>query len=68
MKTTELYTFKISKTQKLTLQTLSKKYNVNVSQFIRDSIDEKIERDNDSILKGYKEIKEYIDKSNKCPF
>lgn len=68
MKTTELYTFKISKTQKLTLQTLSKKYKVNVSQFIRDSIDEKIERDNDSILKGYKEIKEYIDKSNKCPF
>jgi post-segregation antitoxin (ccd killing protein) len=56
---TEFIGFKISKTQKQTLDKL-KGYNVNVSQFVRNAIKEKIERDYDDLKEKSK--KEY------CPF
>lgn len=68
MKYTELYSFKISINQKKTLQSLNKKYKVNVSQFIREAIKEKIERDGENIFRKYKEIQKYIQKENTCPF
>jgi post-segregation antitoxin (ccd killing protein) len=55
----EFIGFKISKTQKQTLDKL-KGYNVNVSQFVRNAIKEKIERDYDDLKEKSK--KEY------CPF
>lgn len=58
----------ISKNQKNTLQTLGIKYNINVSQFIRDAIKEKIERDSKDIFRGYKEFNEYLKNNNDCPF
>ncbi len=58
-KYTERQTVMISKVQKESLETL-RSYNVNVSQFIRRAIKEKLQRD-------WKSIKE---KKNKdyCPF
>jgi post-segregation antitoxin (ccd killing protein) len=56
---TEFIGFKISKTQKQSLDKL-KGYNVNVSQFVRNAIKEKIERDYDDLKEKSK--KEY------CPF
>jgi post-segregation antitoxin (ccd killing protein) len=56
---TEFIGFKISKTQKQTMDKL-KGYNVNVSQFVRNAIKEKIERDYDDLKEKSK--KEY------CPF
>ena len=56
---TEFIGFKISKTQKQTLDKL-KGYNINVSQFVRNAIKEKIERDYDDLKEKSK--KEY------CPF
>jgi len=55
----EFIGFKISKTQKQTLDKL-KGYNINVSQFVRNAIKEKIERDYDDLKEKSK--KEY------CPF
>ena len=68
MKHTEIYSFKISKNQKNTLKTLGIKYNINVSQFIRDAIKEKIEKDSKDIFRGYKEFNEYLKNNNDCPF
>jgi metal-responsive CopG/Arc/MetJ family transcriptional regulator len=68
MKYTERQTVMISKTLKKSLQTLHNKYKVNTSQFIRDAIKEKMERDNKKIFKSYKEFEEYINKLNECPF
>jgi len=56
---TQFIGFKISKTQKQTLDKL-KGYNINVSQFVRNAIKEKIERDYDDLKEKSK--KEY------CPF
>ena len=52
-KLTEIYTLRLSKTQAETLEKL-KDYDVNISQFIRLAIKEKIKRD----WKGIKERKE----------
>ena len=68
MKYTEKQVFMISKNQKNTLQVLHKKYKINISQFIRDAIKEKILRDSDTILKNHNDIIKYIDKINECPF
>lgn len=56
---TEIFTLKISKSQKLTLEKL-KSRNIKVSSFIRIAIKEKIQRDYSELLEKPK--KEY------CPF
>lgn len=56
---TEIYTLKISCTQKRTLEKL-KARNIKVSSFVRKAIAEKIERD-------YEELKEKPHKDY-CPF
>ena len=63
---TEIQQFKITKTQKNTLNVLGNKYNLNVSLFIRNAIDEKLKREKDSIFKHYKEVQEYL--KNDLPF
>jgi len=68
MKTTERQTFKINKIQKQTLQILNSKYHINTSQFIRDAINEKLQRDKDTILKNYSEVTNYLNKFNEVPF
>ena len=68
MKYTEKQVFMCSKIQKQTLQNLHKKYKINISQFIRDAIKEKIERDSCGILKNHKDILALIKKLNDCPF
>ena len=68
MQYTERQTIKISKIQKQTLQNLHKKYKINTSQFIRDAIKEKIERDSCGILKNHKDILALIEKLEECPF
>lgn len=52
---------KISETQDLTLKNL-RKYNVNVARFIREAIQEKIEREKVEIINNYKESLDI------CPF
>ena len=56
---TEIFTLKISKSQKLTLEKLKSK-NIKVSSFVRKAIAEKIERD-------YKELQSKP-KKEYCPF
>lgn len=56
---TEVFTLKISGTQKRTLEKL-KQRNIKVSSFVRKAIAEKIERD-------YEELKEKPQKDY-CPF
>lgn len=68
MQLTEKQEFKISPQQKKTLQILHKKYKINTSQFIRDAINEKLQRDKDSIISQFKEVKEYLRNYEKCPF
>lgn len=58
VKYTKVKVLKISETQYQTLIKL-KKYKVNVAQFIRDAISEKIEREKTNIVKPKKEY---------CPF
>jgi len=53
-------TIKISKIQNETLNKLKTKYKINIQDFIRSAIREKIEKD-------YNKIKE-IKKSYECPF
>ena len=61
IKYTKTHSFKTSDIQKETLNKM-KFYNVNVSQFIRDAIKEKLERDKSEFIpRKIKEI-EY------CPF
>ena len=59
LKYTKVKVLKITETQDYTLQKI-KSYNVNVSQFIRDAIKEKIDRDFATLKPKIK--KEY------CPF
>ena len=63
---TERHTFKTTTKQKATLQVMHSKYKLNVSQFIRDAVAEKLERERDTIFKQYKEIQCYLNKD--CPF
>jgi len=58
---TKVKVIKISETQDLTLKNLSK-YNINVARFIRQAIQEKIEREKVEIITNYKES------LDECPF
>ena len=68
MQKSELQQFKITSKQKQTLFVLRSKYNINTSQFIRDAINEKLQREKETILKNYKEVQEYINQMDECPF
>jgi hypothetical protein len=68
MKLSDKHTFNISINQKKTLTLLHEKYKINTSKFIRDAINDKLTREKNSIFKNYKEIKNYINKLDKCPF
>jgi hypothetical protein len=56
---TEILNIRISKEQKQTLDKL-KKYNVNVAQFVRNAIKEKLQKEKAEIITNYKNIE--------CPF
>lgn len=58
---TEILNIRISKKQKQTLDKL-KDYNVNVAQFVRNAIKEKIEREKVEIITNYRES------LDECPF
>ena len=58
---TEILNIRISKNQKQTLDKL-KGYNVNVAQFVRSAIKEKLQRDKIEI------IQEYNKSLDVCPF
>lgn len=68
MQLTKTHTFKISEKQKETLRILHYKYNINTSKFIRDAINEKLQREKDSIFKNYKEIQKYLKEKSEIPF
>ena len=56
---TEILNIRISKEQKQTLDKL-KEYNVNVAQFVRNAIKEKLQREKAEIITNYKNLQ--------CPF
>ena len=56
---TEILKVRISKEQKETLDKL-KEYNVNVCQFVRNAIKEKLQREKAEIITNYKNLQ--------CPF
>lgn len=58
---TEIINIRITKEQKQTLGKL-KAYNVNVAQFVRNAIKEKIKKDYKSIIDEFEKSKNY------CPF
>lgn len=62
-KYTELMQVRISEKQKYYLSVLHDKYKINSSEFIRQAIEEKMQRDIKNIRIKFKE-----DKSIKCPF
>ena len=68
MKQTEIQQFKITQKQKQTLSVLRTKYSINTSQFIREAINEKLMREKEAIFKHYKEVREYINQMDDCPF
>ena len=68
MQLTKKHTFKISEKQKETLILLHEKYNINTSKFIRDAINEKLNREKDNIFKEYKEIQKYLKEKSEIPF
>ena len=68
MKRTKKQVFMITENQKQTLQILNSKYHINTSQFIRDSINEKLQRDKETILKNYSEVESYLKQYEKVPF
>lgn len=68
MQLTEIQQFKITSEQKQTLRILHKKYKINTSQFIRDAINEKLQRDKGGIIGSFKEVKEYLRNYEICPF
>lgn len=65
---TEIQQFKITPQQKHTLIILHDKYKINTSQFIRDAIDEKLQRDKSGIIIRFKEVREYLKQIVECPF
>jgi replication initiation and membrane attachment protein DnaB len=67
MQLTEIQQFKITPEQKRTLNILHKKYKINTSQFIRDAINEKLQRDKSNIISQFTEVQEYLRNYNKCP-
>ena len=62
LKYSKVKVIKITETQYNTLERL-KKYKVNVSKFIREAIQEKLERDKKDILLEFNE-----NKKEYCPF
>jgi len=52
---TEILNIRISKEQKKTLDKL-KEYNVNVAQFVRNAIKEKLQREKAEIITNYKNL------------
>ena len=64
---TEIQQFKTTPEQKQTLIVLHKKYKINTSQFIRDAINEKLQREKGSIISQFAEVKAYIKAYNECP-
>ena len=62
-KYTELMQVRISEKQKYYLSILHEKYKINSSEFIRQAIEEKMQRDIKNIRIKFKE-----NKSVKCPF
>lgn len=68
MELTERHTFKTTPIQKKTLYFMRFKYRLNVSQFVRDAIAEKLERERDTIFRQHKEIQEYLKKIQDVPF
>jgi predicted DNA-binding protein len=64
----ERYSFKVSYEQKRTLKLLHSKYKINTAQFIRNAINEKLNHEKDSIFKKYKEVHDYLNVLNDCPF
>lgn len=68
MQLTENHKFNCTPEQKRTLIVLHKKYKINTSQFIRDAINEKLQRDKNDIISQFKEVKEYLRNYEKCPF
>ena len=67
MQLTEIQQFKITQEQKQTLKTLHKKYKINTSQFIRDAINEKLQRDKSSIIGQFTEVQAYLKAYKECP-
>ena len=68
MQRTKTHTFKISESQKQTLIILAEKYKINVSSFIRSSINEKLQREKETIFENYKEVQTYLKELNNLPF
>jgi len=68
MKLTEKHTFKITEFQKKTLAILHQKYKINTSNFIRDAVNEKLQREKESIFKNHIEVHKYLNQLNECPF
>jgi len=64
MQLTDTHTIKICPKQKQTLIILKRKYKINTSQFIRDAIFEKLERER----KGIIEVEKYLNEQNQYPF
>lgn len=68
MQLTEYHRFNCTLEQKKTLRILHKKYKINTSQFIRDAINEKLQRDKENIVNSFKEVQKYLKELNNCPF
>lgn len=68
MQLTKYHKFKITPEQKHTLTILHKKYKINASQFIRDAINEKLQRDKGGIIGRFQEVQNYLRIITNCPF
>ena len=68
MQYTHKQSFSTNEKQNNTLNLLRYKYNHNVSKFIRDAINEKLNREKNDIYKNYNEIQLYLKKLENCPF
>jgi hypothetical protein len=66
MKKTNIQQFRTSENQKQTLRILHSKYKLNTSQFIRDAINEKLQREKETIFKYHHEVQNYL--KSDCPF
>jgi len=58
------YRFRLTEKQAKTLAILKKKYRYNTAQFVRDAINEKLDRERKSIVA----VDRYLKKHNECPF
>jgi hypothetical protein len=67
MQLTEYHRFNCTPQQKQTLKILHTKYKINTSQFIRDAINEKLQREKNGIISQFKEVQDYIKAYNECP-